>query len=737
MDTFQPMTDTPAEYTLPGVLYYLQAEWRRFERERNEWAIERAEFKARVALLEGERRGVENVKVDLAKRVKMLEYALRQERKRHAVATRHSEAKNEGEETSSAADTITTTNTNTNTNTNILPQASCLSSESSKKKEKTKQVLKDCLQEIDYLISMPTKFPLSHTTTDSSLRPSAAAAANAANANASAAITPTSTPTTSGSRAGYLRSTSNATQGLRTGSTTAQTTTERVSSLMTPVPLSHPKQVPSLLMGKTTPTLQDTRLLEDTGLETMSSSQENEGSPTMDLSDTMDTSDTYDTTESMEGVDSAESSAGRVGEDPTDPLDPTDPIESMAKRVKDTYNVSEENIQKVLQYANRSIKRTDSPEPSDDMFSFSTTLEKVATGQPKIWKTRITMKGHLDSVRTVGCHPTDMVVASGSDDGTVKIWQLQKSIEDAKVKKLAHEEAEVNMTYRGHTHVVTAVAISAEQNRVYSSSLDSTIRVWRLPPEDQGTYPAVDPSVNIATYVGHTDAIWDFKLFPVTYQDSCLLASASADGTVKLWDAETSGSLLKSTWYYDGVKMEDGRSSSKEQVAPTALDFSYTDLRQLVVSYTHAMIQVFDVETGQRVLSMQKSNSSYDGTHATQINCLVAHPTMPLVVSGHEDRHIKLYDLRSGENIFSMSAHLDAVACLDIDPSGMTLVSGGHDSSIRLWDLSMNKTCIQEFSAHRRKGDEGVLSVNYHRSLPWMVSSGADGIVKVYYQGHS
>lgn len=48
----------------------------------------------------------------------------------------------------------------------------------------------------------------------------------------------------------------------------------------------------------------------------------------------------------------------------------------------------------------------------------------------------------------------------------------------------------------------------------------------------------------------------------------------------------------------------------------------------------------------------------------------------------------------------------------------------------------MSKTCMQEFSAHRRKGHEGVLSVQYHKLFPWMVSGGADSIVKVYNHAH-
>lgn len=39
------MSEQSTEYTLPGVLHFLQAEWRKFEREKNEWMIERAELK--------------------------------------------------------------------------------------------------------------------------------------------------------------------------------------------------------------------------------------------------------------------------------------------------------------------------------------------------------------------------------------------------------------------------------------------------------------------------------------------------------------------------------------------------------------------------------------------------------------------------------------------------------------------------------------------------------------------
>ncbi|KAF5402569.1 Striatin [Paragonimus heterotremus] len=77
--TTEQKEQTP-QYTLQGVLHFLQTEWARIEIQRSDWETDRAELRARIAFLEGERRGQENLKQDLVRRIKMLEYALKQER---------------------------------------------------------------------------------------------------------------------------------------------------------------------------------------------------------------------------------------------------------------------------------------------------------------------------------------------------------------------------------------------------------------------------------------------------------------------------------------------------------------------------------------------------------------------------------------------------------------------------------------------------------------------------------
>jgi striatin 1/3/4 len=75
-----PNQNPSGNITLPQVLHYLQSTHRTHLSLQNSWEIERAELRARVALLEGEKRSWEQAKTDLARRVRMLEWALKMER---------------------------------------------------------------------------------------------------------------------------------------------------------------------------------------------------------------------------------------------------------------------------------------------------------------------------------------------------------------------------------------------------------------------------------------------------------------------------------------------------------------------------------------------------------------------------------------------------------------------------------------------------------------------------------
>merc|ERR1712126_781896 len=168
-------------------------------------------------------------------------------------------------------------------------------------------------------------------------------------------------------------------------------------------------------------------------------------------------------------------------------------------------------------------------------------------------------------------------------------------------------------------------------------------------------------------------------------------------------------------------------------IVPTAVDWVYEDPSHMVTGYSNAACIIYDIETGKSVVRMDtlQDNSNEFGA----ITCVVSHPTLPLTITAHEDRHIRFFDNKTGKLAHAMVAHLDAVTSLAVDVNGLYLISGSHDCSVRLWNLE-TKTCVQEIAAHRKKFDESIFDVAFHPSRPFIASAGADALAKVFVWSH-
>ncbi|KAG0280437.1 hypothetical protein BGZ96_001565 [Linnemannia gamsii] len=700
-----PQPPTAAEYAFPSVLQFLQSEWRRFERDRNEWDIEKSEMKARIAFLEGEKRGVDNSKIDLMKRVKMLEFALRQERSKYVETKDDNSVKVPAQGQLPLAQGVAPSHVNT-------------------KIQNRMSTYGQNMTQVSPTSATPGLDPLGRAKSREFLRikpnlnsPPASIIDEAEDATLRQYIAP-----------------QNAAQPASNHNTKGSEESTRTDPIVKPAPL-----VTSNMAKPPT--------------EKMDSEK--------DSSDDMDSVDEEPVTvvHSPLSGDDWHAKLQRAGQQlalqtkPKKASKAEDDIQ-LAKDVQDKFNISPERLNKMVkewdktkldgvgsQRSMRKKKAKDSAllgelanltvnEAETDM---GTRTGDPATDEPARWRPKIALRRHMDTVRSIAFHPTKKAILSGSEDGTMKFWNLEAALGDS--RRPASNELDPIHTYRGHTKGITAVALSADQNKCFSASLDRTIRAYGLVPMNKETYARLDPSLNLSTFTGHTDAVWDIRLFPLSISSSQLLGSTSADGTVKIWDTDTKGSPLKSSWSYHESDASSATASTgpKQRPTPTGLDFCPTDLKKMVVSYSNSVIKLFDIETGKDILTF-KSNETYDGTTGTQINKVICHPTLPVVVSGHEDRYIRFFDLKSGVCSYSMLTHLDAVSSLDIDPAGLVLCSGGHDASVRLWDIaSTQRTCLQEFTGHRRKGNEGVCAVQYHPTMPELLATGgADSIVKIY-----
>jgi WD40 repeat protein len=130
------------------------------------------------------------------------------------------------------------------------------------------------------------------------------------------------------------------------------------------------------------------------------------------------------------------------------------------------------------------------------------------------------LKEHTKRANSLDFSPDGQLLASGSDDGTARLWQVADGTPQLTIDKYAGE---------GFVSEVNGVAFSPDGQLLASGSDDHTARLWR----------AADGSL-LRTLEGHTKSVFSVAFSP----DGQVLASGSGDGTLRLWRV-SDGTLLQ------------------------------------------------------------------------------------------------------------------------------------------------------------------------------------------------
>lgn len=625
--------------------------------------MERAELQARIAFLQGERKGQENLKKDLVRRIKMLEYALKQERAKYHKLKYGTEL-NQGDLKMPTFESEETKDTEAPT----APQNSQLTW------KQGRQLLRQYLQEVGY------------------------------------------TDTILDVRSQRVRSL----LGLSNSEPNGSVETKNLEQILNGG--ESPKQKGQDIKRPSGDVLETFNFLENADdsdeeeendmIEGISEGKDkhrinkhkigNEGLAA-DLTDDPDTEEAlkeFDflvTAEDGEGAGEARSSG--------DGTEWAEPITFPSGGGKSFIMGSDDVLLSVLGLGDLA----DLTVTNDADYSYDLPANKDAFR--KTWNPKYTLRSHFDGVRALAFHPVEPVLVTASEDHTLKLWNLQKTVP---AKKSASLDVEPIYTFRAHIGPVLSLAVSSNGEQCFSGGIDSTIQWWNMPNPNVDPYDTYEPNILAGTLVAHTDAVWGLAYSGTKNQ----LLSCSADGTVRLWNPQEK---LPCICTYNG---------NKEHGIPTSVDFIGCDPAHMVTSFSTGNTVIYDLETSQSLLmlSSQTESGLQSNNH---INRVVSHPTLPVTITAHEDRHIKFFDNKSGKMIHSMVAHLDAVTSLAVDPNGIYLMSGSHDCSIRLWNLD-SKTCVQEITAHRKKLDESIYDVAFHPSKAYIASAGADALAKVF-----
>uniref|UniRef100_A0A7N8YE83 Striatin-3 n=1 Tax=Mastacembelus armatus TaxID=205130 RepID=A0A7N8YE83_9TELE len=593
------------QYTIPGILHYIQHEWARFEMERAHWEVERAELQARIAFLQGERKGQENLKNDLVRRIKMLEYALKQERAKYHKLKYGTEL-NQGEMKMPSFESGEYAKDS---------EVSAVPANSQLTWKQGRQLLRQYLQEVGY--------------TDTIL----------------------------------------------------DVRTQRVRSLL------------GLSASEQNGSVENKNLQHLINGTERQSSYSGDGTewgegPGPEQPQILELTNSHTETEKM--ACSSEPLPFPTGGGKSFLLGGPDDVLESVLGLGDLADLTVTNDETDYSY--------DLPSNKESSFR-------------KTWNPKYTLRSHFDGVRALAFHPVEPCLVTVSEDHTLKLWNLTKTVP---AKKSASFDVEPIYTFRAHVGPVLSLAMTSSGEQCFSGGIDATIQWWNIPSSNVDPYDTYDPTVLAGSWVGHTDAVWGLAYSGIKNR----LLSCSADGTVKLWNPTEKNPCI-STF-----------NTNKEHGVPTSVDFNGCDPAHMVASFNSGDVVVYDLETSQHALVLKgQGDSSLPGSN--HINKVVSHPTLPVTITAHEDRHIKFYDNKSGKVIHAMVAHLDAVTSLAVDPNGIYLMSGSHDCSLRLWNLD-SKTCVQEITAHRKKSEEAIYDVAFHPSKAYIASAGADALARVY-----
>ncbi|MCF2151706.1 serine/threonine protein kinase [Desmonostoc muscorum LEGE 12446] len=274
---------------------------------------------------------------------------------------------------------------------------------------------------------------------------------------------------------------------------------------------------------------------------------------------------------------------------------------------------------------------------------------------------------HSGAILSLAISRDGQTLASGSNDKTIKVWNL-------------NSRKEVR-TFTGHATQVNSVAISPDGQTLVSCGYDKKIKIWNVNNGEEISSIIVNfdvISVAISpkqqTFITGSSngqvALFNLKageyIRTLTTHESRVsslaissnyVASGSWDATIKVWPKSTFAGHLKG--------ISSVAISSNQQI--------------LVSASEDTTIIIWNLDTGEQIYTLSG--------HSNPVNCVAISPDGQTVVSGSDDEKIKVWDLSNGQEVYSINAHLDGVNALVFTPDGQTLVSGGKDTTIKVWRM--------------------------------------------------
>lgn len=302
-----------------------------------------------------------------------------------------------------------------------------------------------------------------------------------------------------------------------------------------------------------------------------------------------------------------------------------------------------------------------------------------------------TLAGHRSSITRVAFHPVFSLLASASEDTTIKIWDW--------------ETGEFERTLKGHTKSVSDVDFDSKGAYLVSCSLDLTLKLW----------DANNDFKNVRTFAGHDHSVSSARFLP---GDDFVL-SASRDKTIRVWEVATGFCVKKFTghteWVRYVVPSEDGKLWASASDDHTS--------------------RIWDAQTGETKAELRGHEKNVESVTFVPLASYKAISELVdlggpdrlktpglLVVTTSRDKTAILWDAHSGQELKTFTGHDDWVRCVVFHPNGKHMISASDDKTMKIWELNTGR-CTRTIDAH----DHFVTCIAWGRASSKSASAGTNG----------
>jgi WD40 repeat protein len=268
--------------------------------------------------------------------------------------------------------------------------------------------------------------------------------------------------------------------------------------------------------------------------------------------------------------------------------------------------------------------------------------------------------------------------ASGSKDNTVRLW------ETATGREL--------LNLAGNIGVINSVAFSADSRTVAAGGLSGGVKLWE-----------VLTGRELAKLSGHTESV-----NAVAFNAAGVLASASNDRTIKLWDTTAAAA---------GTPTRELRTLAGHGGEVHALAFS-TDGARIASGSANGEIKIWNTSDGQTAQTLNG--------HSALVASVAFSPDGKTLASASYDRTTRLWDAASGQTLRTANG-ADSFTSVAFSRDGQTLLAGNLRGEIKFWNAATGAD-LRTTSAHT----DAVNALAFSRDGRWLVSGSEDGSARVW-----